>query len=346
LKALKHSTGLGDWTGWGVLRLAGSSRLDFVHRLSTNDVLGLEPGQGLATVFTTPIGRIVDLVFAIVRENDLLLIVSRGADSTVADWLQRHIFFNDDVVVEIMTGHWGLIGCSGPRAPSLVTVSVGSEVADLAPFHSITGQVNGKAVTVLRSIPLGNGFLLMTRADRAPDVWSSLAAAVTTVGGTLAGELALDTARLGAGWPRFGQELSEDYVPLETGLKWAISFEKGCYVGQEIIARMDTFQRLAKRIVVLGCDHAQNTEETAIMAGSTVWNRDRKVGQVTSVAPLIDQGIIKALAYVKIDSARPGEKLTVGEPMGGLTTTVLMVPGEGADSRETADRVSTSWRKM
>jgi aminomethyltransferase len=96
-RALKEAVGLIDLTGWGLLRLRGSSRLDFVQRLSTNDVSRLTAGQGAPTIFTTPIGRIVDLAFVLVREEDLLLMVGRGADEVVAGWLRRHIFFNDDV---------------------------------------------------------------------------------------------------------------------------------------------------------------------------------------------------------------------------------------------------------
>ena len=132
LAFLNTGVGLIDLSGWGVLRLSGDHRLDFVHRMSTNAVAELGPGQSKPTVFLTPIGRIVDLAFVFVREHDLLLFVGRGADEVVADWLRKHIFFNDDVTVEIITSQVALIGFRGPGAIALVHQLAGNGGADLA----------------------------------------------------------------------------------------------------------------------------------------------------------------------------------------------------------------------
>jgi folate-binding protein YgfZ len=328
LAALKATVGLTDLSGWGVVRLRGSARLDFVQRLSTNDVLRLTPGQGAPTIFTTPIGRIVDLAFLLVREDDLLLLVGRGADEVVAAWLRRHIFFNDDVLVENMTEQWGLMGLYGPQAATVVGKLLSQDVEQMPPFHSRTAQLQGVDVTLMRSVPLGQGFLLLVPADPAATLWTLLASAVHADGGGLVGEMALETMRVGAGWPRFGRELSEDYIPLEAGLKWAISFNKGCYVGQEVIARMEAYGRLAKRLVVLGCAGEIGPAAEVLAPGNAVRAEGAKVGQVTSVAPLADGGLLKALAYVKTGMAEPGRELSVGGGDGELSVRVLAVPGE------------------
>ena len=328
LTALKRSVGLADLSAWGLLRLQGSHRLDFVQRLSTNGVLGLTPGQGAPTVFATRIGRIVDLAFMVMREEDLLLIVGRGADEIVAGWLRRHIFFNDDVIVENLTTQRGLMGYSGPGAAALLVQLVGKDLSDLPLFHATTGEIDGVDVTVVRSVPLGNEYLVITPAEQAPILWTALTAAVESVGGVAVGETVLESARVGAGWPRFGRELNRDYIPLEAGLRWAISFSKGCYVGQEIIARMDTQKRLAKRLVVLGCESGSDSTGTGLSSGDAVQAKGAKVGQVTSVAPLADQGIVTALAYVKTREAEPGRELSIVVGDGSLRATVLSLPGE------------------
>jgi folate-binding protein YgfZ len=115
--------------------------------------------------------------------------------------------------------------------------------------------------------------------------------------------------------------MTEDYIPLETGLKWAISFNKGCYVGQEVIARMETRQRLAKRLVVLGFSDAN------VAVGDEVRAGDMRVGQVTSVAPLVDRGTMTALAYVKTDLAQAGRELGIFSDDGLIAGKVLTVPG-------------------
>jgi folate-binding protein YgfZ len=311
LKAWRASAGLADLSGWGLLRLRGANRLDFVQRMSTNDVHGLTPGQSAPTVFTTPIGRIVDLACVLAREDDLLLIVGRGADERVAHWLRRHIFFNDDVQVENWTDRWVLLGLGGPDALALLGLD------DFPVYHSRAVQIGGGAATLARAILPGFELAMLAAVEHATAVWTALQAA----GATPVGEMALETARITAGWPRFGRELTEDYIPLEAGLKGAISFSKGCYVGQEIIARMDTYQRLAKRLVGLNC-------EPGPKAGDQVWAEASKVGQVTSVAPLAEGGALAALAYVKTAVAEPGRQLTVVTEGGRLAAEIVQVSGE------------------
>lgn len=327
LMVLQDSVGLVDLTGWGVVQLRGSSRLDFVQRLSTNDVRSLTPGHGSFTVFLTPIGRIVDLAFVCVGEDDLLLLVGRGADEVVVSWLRRHIFFNDHVLVENLTEQYGLMGLCGARVVELAEKIIGPEAAQLNPFHAWTGEIGSADVLVIRAAPLGNEYLLLTRAEQAPAVWSALATAVESVGGATAGEMALETARIENGWPRYGRELGEDYIPLEAGLKSAISFNKGCYVGQEVIARMETHQRLAKRLVVLGCDCGAGDSNPDMAAGDEVWADETRVGQITSTAPLADQAMLRALAYIKTGVAEPGSKLTIVSGSGELAAEVLAVSG-------------------
>jgi folate-binding protein YgfZ len=321
LQKLSDAVGLADLTGWGVLRVRGSNHLDFVHRMSTNSVQSFAPGQGAYTVFTTPIGRIVDLAFMMVRDEDLLLVVGRGADESVAGWLQRHIFFNDDVVLENLTQRKGLLGYRGPQAPVAVRELLGAELTELGSNSHRTVEVEGLEVTLVRSAPLGNDYLFLVDVDRTPALWDMLAEVAGSVGGAPAGEMALETKRIAQGWPLYGRELTEDFIPLEAGLKWAISFDKGCYVGQEVIARMETYQRLAKRLVVLG------SSDTHAAVGEQVLDGEATVGSVTSVAPLAEQGLAKALAYIKAGLAEPGRELAVRTDVGQISVEVLSIPG-------------------
>jgi folate-binding protein YgfZ len=328
LRALREAVGLASWTGYGVLRLAGPDRLDFVQRLSTNDVQQLKSWEGTATVFCNPVGRIIDVACVLAREEDLLLVVGRGAESEVADWLRGHVFFNDDVVVEPATHQFGLAGLSGPEADTLAEQHFGEGARQLAPFDGFVAQVAGTDVHVLRGVPLGNEYLIMAPAGDAGSLWASLATAVASFDGALVGERALDTGRIAQGIPRYGHELTEAYIPLEAGLKWAVNFSKGCYIGQEIIARMESRQRLAKRLVVLEYPAKDLHTGLHIIAGNAVHAHDTQVGEVTSVASLPDQGMIKALAYVKTALAEPGQSLRIMCPGGPARVNVLDVAGE------------------
>src|SRR5512139_3388469 len=93
-----------DASAWGRLKFTGTSRLDFLHRMSTNDVAKLQPGQGAATVFLTPIARIIDRTLIYARPDETLMITSRGNQTRVLQWLRKYIFFNDDVQIKDATG--------------------------------------------------------------------------------------------------------------------------------------------------------------------------------------------------------------------------------------------------
>ncbi|MCU0512006.1 MAG: folate-binding protein, partial [Anaerolineae bacterium] len=131
-----------------------------------------------------------------------------------------------------------------------------------------------------------------------------------------AGSLTYNTLRIRAGYPA-GREISQDYLPLEVGLWDAVSFDKGCYTGQEIIARMESRQRIARTLVHLALTDFVAAPAPVFMAGNAV-------GTLTSSVQAPD-GAIFALAVLKIAAARPGTALTVGE--GGSAAVVSGLPG-------------------
>src|SRR5512139_110819 len=105
-----------DAAAWGRLKVTGKNRVDFLHRMSTNDLLKLAIGQGAGTVFTTPIARIIDRTVVYVREDDVLMLTSRGNQARVMQWLGKYIFFNDDVQIKDVTDGIGMISLFGATA--------------------------------------------------------------------------------------------------------------------------------------------------------------------------------------------------------------------------------------
>src|SRR5512139_981764 len=118
-----------DAAAWGRLKVTGKNRVDFLHRMSTNDLLKLAIGQGAGTVFTTPIARIIDRTVVYVRENEVLMLTSRGNQSRVAQWLRKYIFFNDDVQIKDATDETGMISIYGAAAHSVMTREAGEDLA-------------------------------------------------------------------------------------------------------------------------------------------------------------------------------------------------------------------------
>ncbi len=295
-----------DASAWGRLRVTGKNRVDFLHRLSTNDLLKLQAGQGAGTVFTTPLARIIDRTVVYVRESDVLMLTSRGNQGRVLQWLRKYIFFNDDVQIADVTGETGMLSIYGATANRAIQQVTDESWSALPPVHHWrTAKIAGVEVMIARSDPIGGGgfHLIGPKADE-PQVWQmSLDAGAAPIG-----EETYQVLRIEAGRPEFGRELGEAYIPLEANLWSDVSFSKGCYTGQEIIARMESRQRLAKQLVGLRFE-----EEVALPAALRVDNGE--AGVVTSVAHSpavgwIGLGYLKAAwaAIGRVVQSRHGER--------------------------------------
>ena len=282
----------------GRLRLTGSARIDFLHRMSTNELNMFGPGQGAATVLTTPIARIIDRVVVYARQDDALLLTSRGAQALVANWLRKYIFFNDDVQVRDASAETGLVSIYGPMSADVVSRLVGQDVSGL----SLHAWLAHSSLTVARVDAIaGDGFHVFAPV---PAGLSAAWQAALAAGAVPIGEQALETLRIESGLPRFARELSEAYIPLEVGLWQDVSFSKGCYIGQEIIARMESRQRLAKQMVGLRSD-------VSIESGADIAFEGEPVGKVSSAAPRPGSDWI-GLGFVKPAAATPGLRLSIG----------------------------------
>jgi aminomethyltransferase len=296
----------------GRLRLTGSTRIDFLHRMSTNDMNALSPGQGAATILTTPIGRIVDRIVVYAREDDALLLTSRGAQALVANWLKKYIFFNDDVQVHDASAAWGMLSLYGAKAGEAASAATGGGAAVLK-LHA--WRAAGDKLIVARTDSIaGAGFhVLASEPGALKTVWGAAMAS----GATPIGERACEILRIESGLPRYPHELSEAYIPLEVGLWPDVSFTKGCYIGQEIIARMESRQRLAKQMVGL-------RSASTIESGAELYAANSAIGKVSSVA-LRPGGESIALGFVKPSHAQDGQALLVGGER-SITAEVTRLP--------------------
>ncbi len=278
-----------DASAWGRLRFTGTSRLDFLHRMSPNDVAKLQPGQGAATIFTTPIARIIDRTILYPREDDVLMVTSRGNQGRVQQWLRKYIFFNDDVQVKDVTAETAMISLYGPNVGQVLEHMIGDSHAGLRVHHWRFHAVANRQVMLARAVQLVKGGCFHLIFDRAAFdvIWQILIEA----GVTPIDEDTYQVLRVEAGQPEFGRELGEEYIPLEANLWPDVSFTKGCYTGQEIIARMESRQRLAKHLVGLRFDAEVILPATLVADG-------HEAGVVTSVVHSPRLGWI-GLGYVK-----------------------------------------------
>jgi folate-binding protein YgfZ len=283
----------------GFLRLTGSTRLDFIQRQTTNDVNLLTDDQVLTTVLTTPNARMLDVWMMVDEGESVGIVTLPGNASSTASFLQSRIFFNDEVAVEDRSDQVAQIELIGPDAGTLVDCFGLSE--PLLPERVCPVEIDGVGGRILGFVSRA---LLLAPADGAQKV----AAALENAGAAPLTAEAYNLLRIEAGLPTAGAELTEDYTPLEAGLDYAISGTKGCYTGQEVIARQITYDKVTRRLVGLKL-------RESVFAGAPVMADGRSVGVVTSSVDSPRFGPI-ALAYVKRPYHEPAVEVAVGEPAG------------------------------
>jgi aminomethyltransferase len=300
-----------DEPNTGRIIMHGRDRAALLQRLTTNDIERLRPGHGLATVLTTPIGRIIDLLFVYAREDSLVVLTSPGQGPAIFSHLKKNIFFNDQVTLEPAGRSLAQFGLFGPKARTILESINTVPLPELALHqHTLLSPAAGVGRAIRRA---GIGVAPGARPDEAegwtilipseaaePFRANLLAAGVVPLSSTT-----YETLRIEAAIPAIGHELSQEYIPLETGLLGAISFSKGCYVGQEIIARMESRGRRAKQLCLL-------TLSAPIDAPAKLAVEGKEAGDLTSTTHSPRHGPL-GLAYVRSAHAEVGNTIGIAE---------------------------------
>lgn len=268
----------------GVIRVTGESRLDLIDRMSTQKVKQLQGGEGAATVLTTDIGRIIDRLLIYADENEMFFLTGENNAANIFGYFMRYIFFNDDFHMTDVTAETAVIGVYGSTAQTQLN-QLGVET-ELPRHHWRKGEIGGVSVSVHRADPVqGDGYLLVVSTAEA----DQLKAQLETAGITPIDQAEFEQMRVASGLPLFGHELTTDYIPLETDLWDDVSFNKGCYIGQEIIARMESRGRISKKLVRLEADGE-------LEMGAEITADGKKAGTITSVAGQLAMGYVKTAA--------------------------------------------------
>ena len=319
--AARRGVALMDHSDVGRLRMSGADSLDLLHRLSTQDLRGLQAGQGAMTVLTSDKGRIIDLLTVYHCGDHLLLLTSPGNQQSVFQWLDKYTIIEDSTTTDV-TAETALLFFFGPRALELAQALVAGSTA-LPLLHHMEIVLNGVRTRLARApAPAGDGFhLMVTRQAEVGAAQEALLEIGRALGLQPLGPEVYEVLRIEAGIPAFGRELDERYNPLEAQLRSFISFDKGCYIGQEVVARLDTYSKVAKFLVGLRLPGGALPP-----AGARLEVEGREAGFVTSVAhsPALERPI--ALAYVRARHAQPGSRLTLATAAGALDVEVSALP--------------------
>ena len=316
LRAALRLCVLADRTTLGRVRASGPDLLDLLNRLSTADLSDLQPGDGCPTVITSAKGRIVERLFVHhLGEAGVLLVGGPGAASRTIEHLDRFTF-QEQTGLEDQTATTCQLALSGPLSANAL------ETAGLprpAQYASAPASFEGAPVHVLGQDGYGGGgFSVVAPATMAGSLWQALFLAVGKLDGRPAGERAMEMRRILLGIPAPGHELTEDYNPLEAGLGEAVSFTKGCYVGQEVVARLNTYDKVSRRLVGLEF----RADGAAPPVGASIFREQTEIGKVTSAALHPGERRPVGLGYVKQKLGGPGDEVRIGSADGAVVRLV------------------------
>ncbi len=324
--AVRRSAALVDRSDRGRLLLTGADRASYLQGLLTNDIKALGPGGGCYAAWLTPQGRMIADLRVFELGEAMLVVLAGHVKDAVRDRLEQ-LVFSEDVQVADLAGTWAGFGLYGPTASRVLAAAMGGgqaladHFAALRPFQNERRQIDAAWIVVAASDEIGiGGFDLFVERAHA----DALRACVTVAGAIDVAPDAVNVVRVESGVPEFGADMDPDTIPLEAGIEdRAISFTKGCYVGQEVIVRVrDRGQgRVVRRLVGLRIDGAEVPR-----GGDRIFAGERDVGRLTSavLSPALGRPI--ALGYVHRDFVEEGTELGVLRGDSRLRAVVATLP--------------------
>lgn len=291
--------GIVDRSDWGKLWLSGKDAADFLHNYTTHNIKALAPGKGLQTAVTTWKGTMVDHVFVMRRDDGMWLLTHPGRAQAVHQALDKYLL-GVDVVIEDRTGAYGLLYVFGQLARPVIAKATGLQPV-WEQHAPIAVRIGGSEALVASTWPaFGEGYHVLVENASAASVYDALVREADAKGMLPTGSEAWEQLRIEQGIPAFGHEIGEDVNPWEARLTDSVSMAKGCYLGQEVVARLANYDKVQRYLIGLrlGGDRIP-------AKGSEIQVEGKKVGVITSAMAG------SALGFVKGAHVEPGTRVTV-----------------------------------
>jgi folate-binding protein YgfZ len=300
-EALRESAAWMDLSARGKLRASGEDRARLLHAMSTNHIQDLQPWDGLYAFFLTAQGRILADANIYNRGETLFLDTEPETSDKLRNHLERYIIA-DDVTIEDETGQWVAIGLEGPQSLEYAE-KLGISISGKK--YSVTDWGTGFVARAASTGPEGIRIFLL--AGHKGDLMRRLAE--VAIPNATASEARI--VRLENGIPRYGEDITERYLPEETQAMHAVHFNKGCYLGQEIVERVRSRAQIHRLLTPV---RIQNSSVPA--AGTKLSVEGKDVGEITSAAYSPNFGEVVGLAYLRTEAVRdkPAMLVTGSDP--------------------------------
>jgi folate-binding protein YgfZ len=318
--------GLVDLSFRGMLQLTGGERLRWLSGQITNDAQRLKAGEGMLAAVLNVKGHLLSDLAVYGLDESVWLDLPRDRAEVVREAFDRRIVA-DDVQVETLSDRFAHLMLVGPRASSIMA-GAGVAAPDLPPWHHAEVHLGVVPLRIVSSRWLALPCLdVIVPGEAAGKTWDTLLACGREAGMRPVGLTALEWLRVEAGWAWFGVDYDESNLLMESLTPGHVSFNKGCYVGQEVVTRIEHQGHLNKKLCGLTLDGM-----TIPVRGAPIALGDRKVGQVTSAVRSPTLGRVVALGYLRRECWAPGTRLHIGTAEASVEASVAPLPFVGEDA--------------
>lgn len=321
--AIRFQAGVIDLSHRAAFRVTGAQRNKFLQGILTNDVQSLVPGRGVYAAVLTSKGKMQSDLTAYALDEWIWIDAEAEGKAKLGPTLDRYTIGTDAQVHDV-GDHYGLIGVYGPAAPHTLTKAFPGLTEPNSPLGVATRPDRPHLIVAEAGYPATPGYKLLVPRGDLDAVWDTL----TQAGAAPAGWDALEAVRIEAGWPRFGCDMTEENFPPEARIEdRAVSYTKGCYMGQETIARIRTYGHVNRLLVGLLPE-----VDTPLPRGVKLYHPDvtsilrekKEAGYVTSsiYSPALRR--IIAMGYVHRSLDIPGTVVTLGNDVSSRATVVAL----------------------
>ncbi|MGA2435592.1 MAG: glycine cleavage T C-terminal barrel domain-containing protein [Bryobacteraceae bacterium] len=294
-RAFHESAAWLDLSGRGPIRMTGEDRVRLLHALAANHIQQLKPGEGCYTFFLDAQGHILGDANVLCLADALLLDTEPETRRSLYAHLDRYLIA-DDVTLEDESDETAALGVEGPQADGILR-TLGAPVPTAAYSHERWGE----SIVARLSATGAPGFRIFAPLQERTGIVRQLKAA----GAVAAGSNEMRTVRLEHGRPRFGEDIDSKYLPQETRQLHAVHFNKGCYLGQEIVERVRSRGAVHRQLVHLEIDATEPPE-----AGARIFAGEKDIGELTSAAYSPALGKVIAMGYVRVNEVPAEAQIT------------------------------------
>jgi folate-binding protein YgfZ len=319
--AIASGIGLIDRSFLTKVRLVGADALDLLQRISTNDLGDLQSGFGLQTVFTTEKGKVIDIANLYRLRDSSIMLICHAPPEKIIGWIQKFIIM-EDVTLTDVTSAFSLYSAFGPRFEKTLALTGVNGNKSRAPDAVTETKADGYELIIAEAEPVLPGLNILVQASSSVPFWKALVDNGVQMGLMACSLESLEIHRVERASPVYGKELTEEVNPLEAGLEKFVSCTKGCYIGQEVIARLDTYKRLQKRLMGLVLAGGSGNS----VAGAAVLVKGETIGRITSAVDSVLLGRKIALAYIRSAWATAESRVEVSSPSGLVDAQLVNLP--------------------